>query len=62
MDRLLALDDRPTAVFVARDEMAVGAMPAAQAAGLRIPDDIAIVGFDDIEVAALIPPGLSTVA
>ncbi|MCO1613228.1 LacI family DNA-binding transcriptional regulator [Micromonospora tulbaghiae] len=62
MDRLLALDDRPTAVFVAGDEMAVGAMRAAQAAGLRIPDDIAIVGFDDIEVAALIPPGLSTVA
>ena len=48
-------------MFVAGDEMAVGAMRAAEA-GLRIPADIAVVGFDDIDVAALIPPGLTTVA
>lgn len=62
MSRLLALDDRPTAVFVAGDEMAIGAIRAAHEAGLRIPDDIAVVGFDDIDVAALIPPGLTTIA
>ncbi|GIF16739.1 LacI family DNA-binding transcriptional regulator [Actinoplanes teichomyceticus] len=62
MNRLLARDPRPTAVFAAGDEMAVGAMRAIHEAGLRIPDDIAIIGFDDIEVAALIPPGLTTIA
>ncbi|WP_305785446.1 LacI family DNA-binding transcriptional regulator [Symbioplanes lichenis] len=61
MQRLLARDPRPTAVFAAGDEMAVGAMKAIHEAGLRIPADIAVVGFDDIEVAALIPPGLTTV-
>ncbi len=62
MRRLLALDDRPTAVFVAGDEMAIGALRAAHEAGLRVPDDIAVVGFDDIDAAALVPPGLTTVA
>lgn len=62
MKRLLACDPRPTAVFAAGDEMAVGALRAVHEAGLRVPEDIAIVGFDDIEVAALIPPGLTTVA
>ncbi|GAA4969320.1 LacI family DNA-binding transcriptional regulator [Actinoplanes utahensis] len=62
MLRLLASAPRPTAVFAAGDEMAIGAMRAARQAGLRIPDDIAIVGFDDIELAALVPPGLTTVA
>ncbi|WP_041832612.1 LacI family DNA-binding transcriptional regulator [Actinoplanes sp. N902-109] len=61
MTRLLALSPRPTAVFAAGDEMAVGALRAVQEAGLRVPDDVAVVGFDDIEVAALIPPGLTTV-
>ncbi|MFI1994465.1 LacI family DNA-binding transcriptional regulator [Actinoplanes sp. NPDC020271] len=62
MKRLLAQDPPPTAVFAAGDEMAVGALRAVHEAGLRVPDDLAIVGFDDIEVAALIPPGLTTVA
>ena len=62
MRRLLALDERPTAVFAAGDEMAIGAMRAILGAGLRVPDDVAVVGFDDIDVAALIPPGLTTVA
>ncbi len=61
MKRLLARDPRPTAVFAAGDEMAVGAMQALHEAGLRVPGDVALVGFDDIEVAALIPPGLTTV-
>ncbi len=50
---------RPTAVFGANDMLALGAMQAAQAAGLTIPQDIAIVGFDDIPTAKLL--GLTTV-
>jgi LacI family transcriptional regulator len=52
---------RPDAVFVASDAMAFAAMRAIQEAGLRIPDDIAIVGFDDIPAAATSKPPLTTV-
>lgn len=55
-------NSRPTAVFVAGDEMALGAMHAFADAGLEIPGDIAVVGFDDIEAAGLVRPTLSTVA
>ena len=51
--------DRPTAVFGANDVLALGAMEAARDAGLPIPDDIAIAGFDDIPAAKLL--GLTTV-
>ena len=51
--------DRPTAVFGANDMLAIGAMQAARSAGLAIPADIAIVGFDDIATAKLL--GLTTV-
>ena len=53
---------RPTAVFVAGDEMALGAMHAFADAGLDVPGDIAVVGFDDIEAAGLVRPALTTVA
>lgn len=60
MQQLLALNSkRPTAVFIASDIQALGAMKAVREAGLRIPDDIAIVGFDDIELAEYV--GLTTV-
>lgn len=62
MQQLLALPTPPTAVFVCNDLMAIGAMEAVQQAGLRIPDDIAIVGFDDIPAASWVRPRLSTVA
>ncbi|AWS45295.1 LacI family DNA-binding transcriptional regulator [Streptosporangium sp. 'caverna'] len=62
MRRLLALDERPDAVFAAGDEMAIGAIRAITEAGLKVPEDIAVVGFDDIELAALVQPGLTTVA
>jgi LacI family transcriptional regulator len=62
MQRLLTLDEPPTAVFAASDEMAVGALLAARAAGLRVPVDLALVGFDDIEVASVVDPPLTTVA
>jgi LacI family transcriptional regulator, galactose operon repressor len=60
--RLAALPNRPTAVFVAGDEMAVGAMHAFEDAGISIPGDIAVVGFDDIEAASLVRPPLTTIA
>ncbi|MEU1411870.1 LacI family DNA-binding transcriptional regulator [Streptomyces sp. NPDC005731] len=59
--RLLAGPDRPRALLCANDLIAIGAMQAAHAAGLRVPEDIAIVGFDDIETAALVSPQLTTV-
>ena len=52
----------PTAVFAASDVMAVGALVAIREAGLRVPEDVAVVGFDDIPVARLITPRLTTVA
>ena len=61
MQALLSLPDRPTAVFAANDLMAVGAMSAVQNQGLRIPQDIAIIGFDDIPAARLVSPALTTV-
>lgn len=61
MKRLLSLRKRPTAVFARNDFTAIGAMRAISDAGLRIPDDIAIVGFDDIPLAARMSPSLTTV-
>jgi LacI family transcriptional regulator len=59
--RLLDLKDPPTALFVAGDAMAVGAVHAAQDRGLWVPRDLSVVGFDDLPVAAAARPGLSTV-
>ena len=56
---LLEREDRPTAIFAASDTQALGVLEAAHALGLRVPEDVAVIGFDDIEVAA--PLGLSTV-
>ena len=60
-ERLLALDPRPTAVFAANDAMAIGALSALRAAGVRVPDDIAVAGFDDIPLARYMDPPLSSV-
>jgi LacI family transcriptional regulator len=60
MDALLALTEPPTAVFAASDLMAAGALAAAGRAGLRVPDDVAVVGFDDILLAGLTQPPLTT--
>lgn len=59
MRRLLAV--RPDAVFVASDLMAVGALKAIREAGLRVPDDIALVGYDDVELARYTDPPLTTI-
>lgn len=62
MQELLALSPRPEAVFAASDQMAADAIMAAQAAGLVVPGDIAVVGFDDAPVASYIYPPLTTVS
>ncbi len=61
MRALLALQEPPTAVFAASDLMAVGAMRAAEEAGRSVPSDVSIVGFDDIQLAGLVLPPLTTV-
>jgi LacI family transcriptional regulator len=58
---LLELQPRPTAIFVGADLMAIGALQATAQLGVRVPDDVAIVGFDDIPLATLTQPPLSTV-
>ena len=62
MRRLLALPDPPQAVFCANDLMAFGVLDAAREAGLDIPGDLAVAGFDDIEAAAMTHPPLTTVS
>jgi DNA-binding LacI/PurR family transcriptional regulator len=59
--RMLAKSPRPTAIFCANDEMAAGLLQAAYALGLSVPEDLSIVGFDDVPTAALLHPGLTTV-
>jgi LacI family transcriptional regulator len=54
------MEARPEAVFAASDAMALGAMRAAQEAGLRIPQDLSVIGFDDIPGAAVSKPPLTT--
>jgi len=59
---LLDLAEPPTAIFASNDVMAMGVMDAVRDRGLRIPDDISILGFDDIPQASLIRPALTTVS
>ncbi|MGH3460440.1 MAG: LacI family DNA-binding transcriptional regulator [Kribbellaceae bacterium] len=58
---LLDLAEPPTAIFAGSDEVALGVMEAARARGLRVPEDLSIVGFDDTQVARLASPPLTTV-
>jgi DNA-binding LacI/PurR family transcriptional regulator len=57
--RLLCLPEPPTAIFAASDTQAMGVLSAAEAAGRQVPGELSVIGFDDIEMAALV--GLSTV-
>jgi DNA-binding LacI/PurR family transcriptional regulator len=61
MKLLLELKERPTAVFVAGDMMAIGAINAIQDFGLNVPADFSIIGFDDIEIAKYMTPKLTTI-
>jgi len=60
-EQLLALSEPPTAIFAFNDNIAIGAIQAARARGLRVPDDLSVVGFDDVEHAAIVTPALTTV-
>jgi DNA-binding LacI/PurR family transcriptional regulator len=61
MGRLLSMPDRPTAVFAASDVLAMGALAAAREKGFNVPDDVSVVGFDDIDFAAYTAPPLTTI-
>jgi DNA-binding LacI/PurR family transcriptional regulator len=61
MARLLALPIRPTAIVTTNDLMAVGALQAAHRAGINVPRDLSIIGFDDLPVAAMVNPPLTTI-
>lgn len=62
MEELLQAETPPSAVFCANDEMAMGAIQAVRAAGLTVPGDVAVVGFDDITFASVVEPPLTTIA
>ncbi len=61
MGHLLSIPNPPTAIFAASDRLAIGAMTAARQAGLTVPEDVSVVGFDDIEFAAYYDPPLTTI-
>ncbi|WP_166355628.1 LacI family DNA-binding transcriptional regulator [Phytoactinopolyspora limicola] len=62
MRALLDQDEPPTAVICTNDIVAIGALDTARERGLQVPDDVAVMGFDDIEAARLITPQLTTMA
>ena len=61
MSRLLKSGDLPTAIFCHSDMIAIGAIKAINDAGYSVPDDISVIGFDDVEISTYINPGLTTV-
>ena len=61
MHKMLANAERPTAVFCANDIQAIGAMYECQEAGVRVPQDMSIVGFDDLPIARYVSPQLTTI-
>jgi len=60
-ERLLDLPEPPTAIFAFNDNMAIGVMQAARARGVRVPEDLSLVGFDDLDEAAIVTPALTTI-
>jgi DNA-binding LacI/PurR family transcriptional regulator len=62
VNRLLGTEDRPTAVFCISDVMAIGATRAAREKGLRVPQDLAVAGFDNISYASMCDPMLTTIS
>ncbi|GFP35900.1 LacI family transcriptional regulator [Candidatus Hakubella thermalkaliphila] len=61
MSKILSLPDRPTAVLASNDLMAIGAMRKIKEKGLRIPQDISVIGLDDIFMASTVDPPLTTI-
>lgn len=62
MRYFLGLADKPTAIFAATDEMAIGAIHAVQDQGLKVPDDMSVISVDNIRMASMVRPQLTTVA
>jgi LacI family transcriptional regulator, repressor for deo operon, udp, cdd, tsx, nupC, and nupG len=62
MMKFLSLEEPPTAIFAGNDEMAMGAVKAAKSKGVRVPEDLSVVGFDDIKFASIFEPALTTIA
>ncbi|GFR37570.1 catabolite control protein A [Insulibacter thermoxylanivorax] len=62
MNYFMELEDRPTAILAANDEMAIGAIHTVLDHGLSVPDDISIIGIDNVRMASMVRPRLSTVA
>lgn len=60
-DRWLAMADRPTGMICANDELAIGFIGAVLRAGARVPEDVSVIGFDDIDIARHVMPALTTV-
>ncbi|KOO46810.1 catabolite control protein A [Priestia koreensis] len=60
-EKLSSLDEKPTAIFVGTDEMALGVIHGAQDRGFKIPEDVEVVGFDNTKLATMVRPTLSTV-
>ncbi|WP_417451331.1 LacI family DNA-binding transcriptional regulator [Kordiimonas sp.] len=60
-ETLLALDDRPTAIFASNDEMAAGILAVAREKGVAVPEELSIAGFDDDAIATIVSPSLTTV-
>ena len=61
VEYFLTLEQRPSAIICANDSMALGAISSLQKAGLKVPDDISVIGFDDIHLASQVTPTLTTV-
>jgi LacI family transcriptional regulator len=62
MDYFLKLSDRPTAIFAATDEMAIGAIHAIQDSGYLVPEDFSVISVDNVRMASMVRPQLSTIA
>ena len=61
MKHFVNMDERPTALFCANDEMAIGALKGLKEKGLKVPDDISVTGFDDLDMANYCDPPLTTI-
>jgi LacI family transcriptional regulator len=59
-ERLLSLPEPPTAIFAFNDNMAIGTMQVARARGIRVPEELSIIGFDDLDEASIVNPALTT--
>ncbi len=60
-EKLLSLGNKPTAIFSSDDYMALGVIEKLQEKGYRVPEDFAVIGFDDIDVASILKPSLTTI-